>query len=603
MKNKIAVSIALFCLVWQIGVSQNVGINSTGTTPRNCAMLDIVSSSTGLLIPNLALTNVTTYAPATGTAVDGLLVYSTSAPIGGGGTGYYYWSTSAAKWINLVDVLSPGGPWLLNGNASITTPASPATYGTSTIGAAENFLGTTDANDVVFGTNNIERMRIKLTTGNVGIGVAAPATKLHISRGDIGIGRIDGGDDTPYARFGLSNGWEQYLANNAFYNSSTSQWNYVNTGGYGGLASMMYQVSGVLSFYNASNAANPVAWTQRMTILNNGNIGINNSSPSYLVHTLGSSGTYVERVENSTGTGTAIQGINTAATANTLGGAGVYGVTAQAQGYGVYGYNSNPNSVATYPFNTGVYGKTANGLGDGVLGEVPSIAGANWASGVSGIVDGSGNYAAVWGAVNTAAALTLDVGVLGTTLFSAGLPNLISPGVPCGVNGSAGATNCDIGVYCYSQANTTCGWSLYSNGWAGGNHAWVNTSDKLLKQDIKPINASGTSSLQKVLQLSGYTYKFKKELNWGDNEEIGFLSQDVEKVFPQLVIEKPFQHPVQSSKGGKNIDIVEKGTELPSTVKYLNYTGLIPVLVEAMKEQQQQIEDLKKELTELKKGK
>ena len=61
----------------------------------------------------------------------------------------------------------------------ITNPASPAIYGTSTIGVSENWLGTTDANDFVIGTNNIERMRVKQTNGNIGFGTAAPGYPLH----------------------------------------------------------------------------------------------------------------------------------------------------------------------------------------------------------------------------------------------------------------------------------------------------------------------------------------------------------------------------------------------------------------------------------------
>ena len=145
--------------------AQNVGINTSATAPRNCAMLDIVASDKGLLIPTVALTNVTTYAPLTGTAVDGLLVYSSTAPTSGNGTGYYYWSTSAAKWISLVDNLTPGNPWYVGGN--IGTTASTAAYG-STIN--NSWLGTQDNVSMVFGTNNLERMRINPVDGEVIVG-------------------------------------------------------------------------------------------------------------------------------------------------------------------------------------------------------------------------------------------------------------------------------------------------------------------------------------------------------------------------------------------------------------------------------------------------
>ncbi len=180
MKLKCILFALLVSAVFQLAYSQNVGINSTGATPANCAMLDIVSTDKGLLIPRVVLTSVSTYAPLTGTAVDGLLVYSSAVPTGGNGKGYYYWSTSASRWINLIDNDSPGNPWYLNGNTSNTTPAAPVTYGTSTIGAAEHYLGTTDANDIVFGTNNIERMRVKQTTGFTGIGLAAPTAQLEV---------------------------------------------------------------------------------------------------------------------------------------------------------------------------------------------------------------------------------------------------------------------------------------------------------------------------------------------------------------------------------------------------------------------------------------
>ncbi len=54
--------------------------------------------------------------------------------------------------------------WEINGNANITPT---------------KFLGTTNANDLIFKTNSIERARI-LATGNVGIGTAAPGHLLEL---------------------------------------------------------------------------------------------------------------------------------------------------------------------------------------------------------------------------------------------------------------------------------------------------------------------------------------------------------------------------------------------------------------------------------------
>ncbi len=48
----------------------------------------------GFLPPQVALTNVILAAPVSSPAT-GLIVYSTTAPAGGSGTGYYYWNGSA----------------------------------------------------------------------------------------------------------------------------------------------------------------------------------------------------------------------------------------------------------------------------------------------------------------------------------------------------------------------------------------------------------------------------------------------------------------------------------------------------------------------------
>jgi len=99
----------------------------------------------------------------------------------------------------------------------------------------------------------------------------------------------------------------------------------------------------------------------------------------------------------------------------------------------------------------------------------------------------------------------------------------------------------------------------------------INTSDIRLKENVEPLN----NSLEKLLQLSGVTY------NWIGQEEkrIGFIAQDVEKIIPELVF--------------TNNNTEEK-------IKGIHQDNLTAILVEAIKEQQKIIEELKVEITNLK---
>jgi microcystin-dependent protein len=80
------VYVFVFFLSASIGFAQNVGINADGSTPDGSAMLDVKSTTKGLLIPRMTATQKTNISsPATG-----LMIYQTDAP-----AGFYYYNGSA----------------------------------------------------------------------------------------------------------------------------------------------------------------------------------------------------------------------------------------------------------------------------------------------------------------------------------------------------------------------------------------------------------------------------------------------------------------------------------------------------------------------------
>jgi hypothetical protein len=93
----------LLFVVYTARAQNNVGINDNNSSPKASAMLDVYSTSKGMLIPRLALTSTTTAAPVTSPETS-LLIYNT-ATTGDVTPGYYYWD--ASKWVRLRGATDP----------------------------------------------------------------------------------------------------------------------------------------------------------------------------------------------------------------------------------------------------------------------------------------------------------------------------------------------------------------------------------------------------------------------------------------------------------------------------------------------------------------
>lgn len=113
-------------------------------------------------------------------------------------------------------------------------------------------------------------------------------------------------------------------------------------------------------------------------------------------------------------------------------------------------------------------------------------------------------------------------------------------------------------------------------------------SDERLKENITPIN----DPINKIKSLRGVTYKSNQVAHsygyTNKSEQVGVIAQDVKKVLPQAVKPAPFDI-------GQNVD----GSEYSlSGENYMTvqYEKLVPLLIEAIKEQQILIEDLQKRI-------
>ena len=106
-------------------------------------------------------------------------------------------------------------------------------------------------------------------------------------------------------------------------------------------------------------------------------------------------------------------------------------------------------------------------------------------------------------------------------------------------------------------------------------------SDKRLKENFLPIS----DSLSKIKQLSGVTFNWNdKGIDLSNNmkdknkREVGLIAQEVEKILPEAVV---------------NWD------EDNNDYKSVLYDRLVPLLIEGMKEQQEQIEKLQERVDKL----
>lgn len=181
-------------------------------------------------------------------------------------------------------------------------------------------------------------------------------------------------------------------------------------------------------------------------------------------------------------------------------------------------------------------------------------------------------------------------GIWGDAIVDDGLLNIGVAGIAddqCG--GSVGAgTRINYGVYgqcdpLNTGPATTNNFAGFFSGNVHATGAITQGSDIKLKENIAKL----TSSLDKIKQVSFYSYNFRRnefpQMNLSPGKHYGVIAQELEKVFPELVINTKFQ---EVKRGDKTYGEEE--------FKAVNYIELIPITMQAVQELDAKVEVLNK---------
>jgi Chaperone of endosialidase len=590
MKKLLLSLLVLFCLP---DTYAQIGIKANGTAPISSAQLEVQSTTKAFYPPRMttaqknAIAGVVAGAMVFDTDLGGLFTYNGSVWVAGSGLTLPY-STVQNQAATLFNIENSN----TNNWDVIRSSTNSLGGGTAVKGIAANVVPTS-------------------TTAGV--------SGLNYSTNGQGAGVFGGHSGTGFGVWGNSNNGSGVFATtnsgngifgssttgNAAYLSSSSGYALWTSGkvrlGGGGVGTF-----GTGKFLKSINSSGDAEWSDLLPITNS-----QSSIVPIIDITNTNTGGYDAVVfnTNSTASGSALVGsaINTTPGSNSRGvtganlstnnlGSGVYGFHAgtgsavagySAYGKGVkgttdYGYGVYGESLSG---TTGVYGKSTSGYG--VSGYSPSGFGVYGDSNTGVGVYGTSNYVGGYFSSYTSSgsALFTDIGKVG---LGTSAPNLNADervdingrlrirgnGSTAGVwfNNAANSIAYTDGAFSGMKNDTEVGlfiggtWRFWvnnvGNGYLNGN--LIQTSDRRLKKDFSLLN----NSLSDIYQLKGYHYKWI-EASKSQDLQTGLIAQEVQKIFPELV------------------QTDEKG------FLSVNYIGLIPHLIEAVKELRNENNDLK----------
>ena len=402
------------------------------------------------------------------------------------------------------------------------------------------------SNRLLFGqgwTDDGTVVRLTTSTDNVGIGTAAPYTKLTLA-GPLGF--TNGSTPMSYIyQSGIGNAERFVLAHSPAFPTHGLAYNDIED-------QMIFKGNG----------------TPVMTIdvggANFANVGIG-ASPSSAdrLKILGNSAGSALRVEQS-GSGSGILAyVNTTSSAQTI-----FQATSNVSGLSVLGNGQTLIGLATsspsYDLQTRFIVENVGGNGQNTNGgKFVSSSNFNSTAAVTGLATGTGDV--FW-----------TVGVIGQAVGTTGTH---------GVWGTAEGPAENYSVYANQGYNGIVNYAGYFAGIVYATN-YLSPSDEKLKRNIQPM----TGALEKIILLNSKTYEYDTErykvMGLPQGARHGFVAQEFAQVFPEL-----------TKKAVQPMDTPEErraGKTRPESLEFtaVDYVSLIPVLTAAIQEQQGIIEQL-----------
>ena len=217
---------------------------------------------------------------------------------------------------------------------------------------------------------------------------------------------------------------------------------------------------------------------------------------------------------------------------------------------------------------------TWTGPSSGLIGPT----GSTGPTGAAGPTGPTGAASSVPGPTGPTGAASSVPGPTGPTGAASSVPGPTGPAGPTGPTGPAGGFTTSSNA----QVNSL-GVNTAASGTAGEIRATNVITSYYSDERLKDFHGTIDNALNKVMALNGYYFTENakaKELGYKNNaRQVGVSAQEVRNVLPEVVTDAPI------NGNFKNADYIT-----------VYYDKLVPLLIEAIKEQQKQIEEIKNKL-------